>query len=74
MPHSNQYEGQVLTEDTTVSGAECYLVNLVDPAFKIIVQVKYMLKIKKFHRFSDLDFDISHVNMYKVVVTRFSGM
>ena len=50
MPHSNQYEGQVLTEDTTVSGAECYLVNLVDPAFKIIVKVQYITL--KFHRSS----------------------
>ena len=42
----NQTEDQVPTEDTAVSGAECYLVNLVDPAFKIIVQVNFMLQIK----------------------------
>ena len=45
-PFSKQTEDQVPTVDTTASGAECYLVNLVDPAFKIIVQVKYMLKIQ----------------------------
>ena len=38
MSGSNQTEDQVPTVDTSL-GAECYLVNLVDPAFKIIVQV-----------------------------------
>ena len=45
MSGTNHSKAQVPTVDTPSSGAECYLVNLVDPAFKIIVQVKYMLKI-----------------------------
>ena len=45
MPRSKKSKNQLFhtISDTTVSGAESYLVNLVDPAFKIIVQVKYML-------------------------------
>ena len=39
-PCSNQSENQVLAVNNKVSGAKCYLVNLVDPAFKIIVKVK----------------------------------
>ena len=39
MSGSNQSEDQVPTVDTTVSGAEACLVNLVDPAFKIIIKV-----------------------------------
>ena len=42
MSGSDQTEDDVFTLNTAVSGAESYLVNLVDPAFKIVVQVKYM--------------------------------
>ena len=43
MSGSNQSEDQVPTVDPTVLGAESYFVNLVDPAFKIIIKVKYIL-------------------------------
>ena len=43
MSDSDQNEDEVPNEDTTlntsVSGEECCLVNLVDPAFKIIIKV-----------------------------------
>ena len=39
MSNSNQSEDQAPTVDTTVLGADSYLVNLVDPAFKIIIKV-----------------------------------
>ena len=43
MSGSDQSEDQVVAVDTAVSGAESYLVNLVDPAFKIIIEVKYIM-------------------------------
>ena len=39
MSGSNPTEDQVPTLGTKISGAESYLVNLVDPAFKIIIKV-----------------------------------